>query len=590
MNFPALNGPLAVIILVFVLTSNTRGKVAQKLLKYNSKSKVYELNDHVLEQMSKMRGPIRVIAVLGDARIGKSTTLNMINHIWSGVEQDEVEEIFETGDSMDSVTHDVWAHIVHPRDDMNGSVVLLDVAGTNLGDDALTTHLSMFTALISSGLNVFVRETFQNNNLHFLYHLSRLSNIVFPNISLTNFPKLRVVVRGALQAPDGTTIEDRIRESVAEPSFEKKMQEERKTIAKYFPKDQIEVAKIPLVVDRRLFRNSQKLRSSDYWNYMKNLVGKFKEVPIKKTLEGSPIDGQALVELAVRLTKTMNTNSWHAFGDVYDALERNICKRSYTKLIEPLFVASKADEIQSKMEEVLRAFENECVLESEVTAAREDLSQIIEKMREIEELEQKAKKAEEERKEAEMQREADRQKFEENLSLKDAEIAEQKKANERIANEVGQLKRLHQESMRSLESLKQTLKKGGSGFMDFLGPVALGVTLGAFLSDRNLKENITTLPLSPFNAIGLTNVCWEWNKIAERNFGLAGEECGVVAQDVEKLYPWAVSQGEDGFLRVRYDMLHKMITHGNSLREKNFGLGPLANVCTLSITSKIAQF
>ena len=588
MNFHALSGPLVVITLVFLFTSSTQGKVAQKFLKYNNKSKVYELNDHVLEQMSKMHRPIQVIAVLGDARIGKSTTLNMVNHIWSGVEQNEVEEIFETGDGQKSVTHDVWAHIIHPRDDMNGSIVLLDVAGTNLGDDALTTHLSMFTALISSGLNMFVRETFQNNNLQFLYHLSRLSSIVFPNISLKNFPTLRVLVRGALEAPDGTTIEDFIRESVAEPSFEKNKKEERKTIAKYFPKNQIEVTQIPLV-DRKLFRNFTKLRTDEYWNDMKHLVGKFKEVPIKKTLEGSPIDGQALVELAVRLTKTMNTNSWHAFGDVYDALERNICKRSYIKLIEPLFVASKADEIESKMEDVLRAFKNECVLESEAAAALKDLRQIVKKMREIEELKQKAKKAEEERIEAEMQRVVDRQKFEENLSLKDEEIAEQKKANEKIANEVGQLRQLYQESMRSLESLKQALRKRGGGLMDFLGPLAFGAGLGAFLSDRDLKQNITTLPFSPYNAIGLTSVCWEWNKIAEKNFGLAGEECGVVAQDVEKLYPWAVSKGQDGFLRVRYDMLHAMITRCNSLREKNCGLGLLANFCTLNVISKIVQ-
>ena len=453
MNFPVLSGPLAVIALAFLFTSNTQGKVAQKFLKYNSKSKVYELNDHVLEQMSKMHRPIRVIAVLGDPRIGKSTTLNMVNHIWSGVEQSEVEEIFETGDSNEPVTHDVWAHIIHPRDDMNESVVLLDVAGTKHGDGASTSLLDIFVALISSGLNIFVRETFQNNNLHFLYHLSRLSSNTFPNIILDNFPKLRVVVRGALEAPDGTTVEDYIREFVAEPSFEKNMQEERKTIAKCFPKNQIEVTQIPLV-DRKLFRNFRKLRTNEYWKDMKHLVAKFQEVPIKKTLEGSPIDGQALVELAVSLTKTLN--SWHVFGDVYDALERNICERSYIKLIAPLLVASKADEIESKMEDALWAFKSECVLESEATAALKDLRQIVQKMREIEELKQKAKKAEEERKIAEMQREADRKEFAKNLSVKDEKIAELKKTNEKLSKEV---ERLQQKILKDLETVMDTLTK-----------------------------------------------------------------------------------------------------------------------------------
>ena len=70
--------------------------------------------------------------------------------------------------------------------------MLLDVEGTNLGDDALTTHLSIFTALVSSGLKLFVSEMFKNN-LHFLVHMSRLSDLVFLSVSLENFPKLQVV-------------------------------------------------------------------------------------------------------------------------------------------------------------------------------------------------------------------------------------------------------------------------------------------------------------------------------------------------------------------------------------------------------------
>ena len=59
---------------------------------------------------------------------------------------------------------------------------------------------------------------------------------------------------------------------------------------------------------------------------MKRFVGELKEVPSKKTLEGSPIDGQTLVELAKILTKAMNANAWHAFGSVYDDLEKSICR------------------------------------------------------------------------------------------------------------------------------------------------------------------------------------------------------------------------------------------------------------------------
>ena len=174
--------------------SITQQKPAEILIKFDKTEDIFELNKAVLEDLLQLQRPIRVIAVVGDARIGKSTTLNVISHIWSEVNDSHVEEIFKTGDTQEAVTRGVWCHIIHPQDRKGGSVLLLDVEDTNLGDDAVTTHLSMFTALFSSGLNVFVREVFQNNNLHFLFHMSRLSDQIFPNITIENFPKLQVVI------------------------------------------------------------------------------------------------------------------------------------------------------------------------------------------------------------------------------------------------------------------------------------------------------------------------------------------------------------------------------------------------------------
>ena len=306
------------------------------------------MNKAVLEDLWQLQRPIRVIAVVGDARIGKSTTLNVISHIWSEVNHSHVEEIFKTGDTLKAVTRDVWCNIIHPQDKKGGSVVLLDVEGTNLGDDAVTTHLSMFTAMVSSGLNVFVREVFQNNNLHFLFHMSRLSDQIFPNITIENFPKLQVVIRGALGDPDGgKTIEDYTKDCIVEPSFQESMKEERKATAKHFPRNQITVSQIPLV-ERDLFKDFNKLRKSDYWQEMKRLVEKLKTFPIKKTLGGNLMDGQGLVELAIYLNDTMNADSWLDFANDYVALEKqekNICKRSRVKIMEPLFALPTADEI-----------------------------------------------------------------------------------------------------------------------------------------------------------------------------------------------------------------------------------------------------
>ena len=46
-----------------------------------------------------------------------------------------------------------------------------------------------------------------------------------------------------------------------------------------------------------------------------------------------------------------------------------------------------------------------------------------------------------------------------------------------------------------------------------------GLVTCYFLSDKNLKSNVTFLPSSKYNDIGLTGVCWKWNDIAQRKFG-----------------------------------------------------------------------
>ena len=517
--------------------SNAQGEPARLLLKFNKTRKTFELNQTALVELSHLQRPVRVIAVVGDARIGKSTTMNLISHLWTKVNRNKVEEIFETGDTLDPVTHDVWCHIIH--DERGGNVVLLDVEGTNLGDDALTTQLSMFTALISSGLNVFVREVFQNNNLHFLFHMSRLSDLVFRNISMQHFPKLQVVIRGALSDPRGRTIEDYTRDAIVEPSFQESMQEERKTIAKHFPRNQITVSQIPLV-SRELFKDFQKLRESDYWTKMEQLAGKFKEFPVKKTLRGSPIDGRGLVELAVRLAETMNANSWLDFANVYEAVERNICKRSHAKLIEPLFALMKAHEIEEKSGDALEAFKMECELEDEISAAREDLQRIAEERRKAEELELKAKEAENERIAAEKRQKEQEKKFTRELLIKNDEIAKEKREKKAAESKERNLKQRLDEQLNTIAWLEKQIKK--SSWLDIIVPVLVGAGIG--MSDRDLKLNITTLPHSTYNVIGLEGACWEWNEIAEKTFGLTGEECGVIAQEVKKLYPCAVTRGK----------------------------------------------
>ena len=189
---------------------------------------------------------------------------NKIIHILRGSDQSHIEEIFPTDNTVVSVTRDVQIHIIHPQNEEGNILILLEVQGVkNIGEDAPVYYLSLFAALMSSDAIVFVHGRF-DNNMHFLSVMSRLRDRIFPHVHVGSFGSLRVVIRDALRAPDGHTIEDFVRDFIVEPTFEKNLQKERETIAEYFQKDQISVSQIPHATDSTVFRDARKLSRSDY--------------------------------------------------------------------------------------------------------------------------------------------------------------------------------------------------------------------------------------------------------------------------------------------------------------------------------------
>lgn len=158
---------LAVCVLKNSLATIFRPQKAQQLLEYNFKTKQFVLDSRCLVEISKLRGPIIVISAVGDARIGKSTTLNLIRHFWNENSLPAFDETFATGNTTTPVTHGVWASIIPAKTPDESNAILLDVEGLNVADDAVTTHLSMFTALVSSAVHIFTRDMMQNHVLDF---------------------------------------------------------------------------------------------------------------------------------------------------------------------------------------------------------------------------------------------------------------------------------------------------------------------------------------------------------------------------------------------------------------------------------------
>ena len=446
----------------FCLAATVQGKNAELLLKFHTESETFELNQEVLNEILKLPSRIRVIAFLGDARAGRSTALNTIIHILSGSDQSHIEEIFPTGNTVVSVTRDVWIHIIHPQNEGEDSFILLEVQGINVGEDVSVYYLSLFAALISSDVNVFVRERFDNNNLHFLFRMSRLRDLVFPDAHVDSFASLRVVIRDALRAPDGHTIEDFVRDFIVEPTFEKNLQKERETIAKYFQKDQISVSQIPHAADREVLRDAGKLSRSDYGFAMKSLAAKFEEVPVKKSSTGLPLNGKALVKQAEEVIEFINKNSLLKFGNLSEAIENNYCKRIREEVIKYIFSLT-ADEVEDKINSVLGALNNKGVSEGEFNTARKDLQDIVKVKRKQEDIKLKMQNAVDKLIEVKKQIVENDEKFPKILAEKDTEFAKEREAEEIAEKEVNRLEQLCKEKRRSIQSLQEELSdsKGG---------------------------------------------------------------------------------------------------------------------------------
>lgn len=177
---------------------------------------------------------------------------------------------------------------------------------------------------------------------------------------------------------------------------------------------------------------------------------------------------------------------------------------------------------------------------------------------------------EEQRKERERQERIDKERAEERRreAVERQQAIEREKASRELAerqkkDEQDRLEKA-KEQQRALER-ERARQESRRRKKDVIGAVAGVVGVLAFLSDSRLKENITLLPYSEYETIGLHSFSWVWSKAAE-GLGKSGCDQGLIAQDVEKLYPWAVGTGPDGYKRVNYKALIQMMSLNSGSR------------------------
>lgn len=556
------------------------GKKAQIILEFKTESGTYEWNRNVLADISKLQSPFRLIFILGVEGGRTLATLDLIIHIWSGTRRNYVEEIFQQTDHRNSV---VWAHIFQlpgtRQEDEVENVLLLYVSRMDFDDASFKSSYGRFFATISSGFSVFVQEMFQNSSLLSLSPRgSSLGSLIFNNIGHNDLPKPHVVVNGPFESDSEVC-----QVYTVEPSFEKSIQEARELLKDY-----------------------EKLRKSEHWNATKRLVATYREMPIIKTPKGSRIDGAAIVELAAGVKIPMDANSWSDIVSIYETLDRNICKRSLKELIQAL-ITSKASETEARAMNFEDEFAKKCALRNENANFRQDLQRTVRAKNELVNIERNLEEEKRRGVEAEKRKMDRARKIQETRTEMEKEHTKLWKFREEARVEIEFQTGRYKKTRKEIRFLEKDLSKKEGGWLDVIGPAifrqrpvddnfsnrpengggkgkyhdpndswfnAIIQTLTVFNglvsnalqirdiivnSDERLKQNIITLPRSEYSIIGIRVVCWEWNAIARKTFGFKGNACGVIAQEVQKLYPSVVTEGADGYLRVQFDALQDKI-------------------------------
>lgn len=451
---------------IFNVCPGVYGGTAQLLLRINPDKKSYELNRGLLKEIAELPAPIQITAVVGDERVGKSLTWNA----WTGKNRSS-EQVFQTGDSLTRVTQGVWAYVTQRE---NRSDILLEVEAADIGDDSFVAQIYMFVATISSGFIVLARDYVKDSDLETLNRMARLNEFAFPRTYCDNFPEVKFVVRGG---PGGSEYSRSMRNSVLE-----------RLTPKYFPRSKITVSHISPVIDREVFKDFGKLSQSNFMTSMENLTAEVEGFPVKRNLEGIPMDGSEVTKLIERLAETISANNGFDFADIYNVIESNICKRSEKNLFGSL-LELKSEHIELRKKNISIAFLKQCRLHSAFVSAKDNLERIIltKKSEDMKLIlaEYKRKKVERDIEQI-AKLEGDFQKI---IAEKDRKTEEEREMRQR-ADQENQVLRMKIDAY--MELLKEEMKRGGwlSALREVLTHDYPGGAQLLFDEIKNLREDI----------------------------------------------------------------------------------------------------
>ena len=168
---------------------------------------------------------------------------------------------------------------------------------------------------------------------------------------------------------------------------------------------------------------------------MEFMAAKLKDVPVKKSSTGLPLDGKALVKHA-EVIQSINKNSLPKFGNLqifYEGMKTN----DQEKVIKYIFSLA-ADKVEDKIDDVLGALKKKGVSESEINTAKKDLQEIVKVKRKEEEIQLKLRNAVDKLIEVTMKIKENEEKFPKILAKKDEELAIERKAEKNAEKSLGE--------------------------------------------------------------------------------------------------------------------------------------------------------
>jgi hypothetical protein len=110
--------------------------------------------------------------------------------------------------------------------------------------------------------------------------------------------------------------------------------------------------------------------------------------------------------------------------------------------------------------------------------------------------------------------------------------------------------------LRSIGGVLNVEGTGGGGGLLFRVNGSIQATNVTFTSDRRFKTNIRPLGSALAGILALRGVRYEWNALGVQHGGTAGAgQVGLIAQEVEAIYPELVSTDAQGYKAVNYAQL-----------------------------------